>query len=246
MFSNSDTTESRSFKMDILRSIKKWASSKEAVEKNTKNRDQREPTAKGLEKVELRVMKENTHHAPKRKRVEKNANLQGSNNPKIKFEKPRSDELIRVEPDGDSGFFEPDFGSVYLHKSEIHDNKKPIQGEKYWYQLNEGKDGELIATSAIILDQKRTDKVKTVNKEKYFAILEIDKTRTVLLNQNQVKKGFPSEGEQYSYTLSVSPESGKLKALNASKYSEHDLYNWAYIPLNSSKPVSQAIKQLSK
>ena len=192
----------------------------------------------------------------------------------------RTDEIKRLGTTGDFGFFETEVGSVFLHKADITDNEPPVVGVRYSYDLGEGNDGKLKAfkasrilvansaetpetmnpaTSNDIEDhigQKRSDKVKSVNVQGGFAILEGD-LGTVLLHKNDVEnKSLPVVSQTYVYTLGKRDD-GKLKALKASLQNSfrtdddddveavHDLYKWAYIPLHSHDTVSVPIQQLA-
>lgn len=151
----------------------------------------------------------------------------------------RTDELARLAPNGDFGFFETELGMVMLHKEDIVGKAPPIVGQQYSYQLGKGKKGKLKAinaytTSAINrtetddvsgptkskaieqqLGKRRSDKIKVVNSEGSFAILEGD-LGTVLLHRNDVDdKSLPAVGQSVHYTLTLRND-GQLKAIDAS------------------------------
>ncbi|MDG1431580.1 MAG: DUF3825 domain-containing protein, partial [Paracoccaceae bacterium] len=193
----------------------------------------------------------------------------------------RTDEIIRIATSGDFGFFETELGPVFLHRENIEGKNPPVVGQWYSYQLGEGKDGKLKAykaskTRTVVsaetpeaqnqasangfedqLGKQRSDKVKTVNVQGGFGILD-GELGTILLHKNDVDdKSLPVEGETYVYKLEQRDD-GKLKAAKASLQKRlrpdddddnvepiRDLYKWAYIPLSSLDAVSIPIQQLA-
>lgn len=203
----------------------------------------------------------------------------------------RTDEINEVSGTGAFGFFKTEFGKVMLHKADIADKEPPVVGARYSYQLGESKDGKLKAYNATLapssgekhvsnviapianhdvenqLGSRRAGKVKTVNVQGGFAILEED-LGTVMLHRNDVDNNeIPVLHKTYAYTLSQRDD-GQLKALDASLVHPsdtltnanddadedgensvepiHDLYKWAYIWLGSYNKASPAITQLKE
>lgn len=264
--------------LKIFRSIKEWASSAKAAEKGTKNQVPKEPTGKATAKVVRRPTSGSTRLAPKHKLAAKSANSRNSSELVMHLGNRRSDKMDRLSTTGDFGFFETELGTVLLHRNDIDDESPPIVGQEYSYQLGEGKDGKLKAYKAskarttkspevqteardnsleACLGERRVDKVRTVNAQGGFGILE-GELGTVFLHRNDVDdKSLPIQGQSYAYTLEKRDD-GKLKAVDASPEDRptvdntddgvepiHDLYKWAYIWLGTHSKFSPAIKQLA-